>query len=241
MVPQKRTSPRQATTGARLEQLRHEEGLSEEVFAARIGVKRQAYQFWKKGRNLPKGDNLKAIAREFRVTPGWILCLPGEPKHRGVASDLSEPVAEHVRRELMRIGKKHKWPPELLFWATTRRLDGEQFLRDGVQRAADSMLDALAQAQAIAESAEPVIEAAVYGEIAIGYEEDAEARAEARLTARMRRKNVQRIELERQLVRRLGFPGDADASILKASSELRGIAAAHAAKQRKALKRMPGR
>lgn len=56
----------------RLEQVRKEEGLSQDAFAARLGVSRGAYQHYTRGgRDMPSRV-LMALYDEFQVDPFWM-------------------------------------------------------------------------------------------------------------------------------------------------------------------------
>ncbi len=63
------------TSNAILE-LRKWKGLSQEDFAQRLSVTRQAVSRWETGETVPTTDNLKLIAETFDVTVDYLLGLP---------------------------------------------------------------------------------------------------------------------------------------------------------------------
>lgn len=60
--------------------LRHHTRFSQERFAEKLGVSRQAVQRWENGTAFPDIDNLKNIARVFQVSIDWLLDLPDTRK-----------------------------------------------------------------------------------------------------------------------------------------------------------------
>ncbi len=60
------------TTAERLSLLLSRKNLTHAELAEKIGVSRQAVQFWCSGRSEPKGTNLARLAEFFGVAPGWI-------------------------------------------------------------------------------------------------------------------------------------------------------------------------
>lgn len=92
-------------TARRLEEVREEtrdqqgKPLSQEAFAKRARVSRQAYQLWLKGRT-PSGDSLRQIAEQFGVSADWLLGIEGAPKSRlHNAADPSEnALADRIAR-----------------------------------------------------------------------------------------------------------------------------------------------
>ena len=91
------------TTSEKLQKIRRREGLTQEQFAERIGVSRQALSKWESGDALPDAVNLMSISRIFNVSIDRLL---------NDALDLDEPAPEpskpHGERvsEWSKIGKK---------------------------------------------------------------------------------------------------------------------------------------
>lgn len=61
------------TIGARISQLRKEQGLSQEALGEALGVSRQAISKWEADQSTPDVEKLAAISRLFSVSVGWIL------------------------------------------------------------------------------------------------------------------------------------------------------------------------
>src|SRR6186997_1783165 len=74
------------TYGARLREIREAKKLTQDEAARRIGVSELSYGNWERGKQAPTDENLKEIARVFKVDPrelgyrppqGWEL-VPAE-------------------------------------------------------------------------------------------------------------------------------------------------------------------
>ena len=74
--------------GNRLFELRKEARLSQEEFADKIGVSRQAVSKWERGEALPDTDNLITIAKLFKVSLDSLIL--NEIKNEDFAEDLSQ-------------------------------------------------------------------------------------------------------------------------------------------------------
>lgn len=86
---------------ARLQELMG--GRSIRTFAEDIGIKERRVSVWVRGEAAPNAASLKAMCLSQGVTPGWILDMDGEPRHRKQIREpvaLERDVAEHVAREL---------------------------------------------------------------------------------------------------------------------------------------------
>lgn len=57
----------------RLNSLMESTGTKNYQLAKVIGVKEGAIRFWRKGRSIPRGKNLEALAAYFRIHPAWLL------------------------------------------------------------------------------------------------------------------------------------------------------------------------
>lgn len=84
------------TTGSRIRQIRQREGLSQQAFAARLGVTRGAVGNWERNQGI-KADNIRTVSETFDVSFDWIANGRGElgpatasaPAQRAIpASDL---------------------------------------------------------------------------------------------------------------------------------------------------------
>ncbi len=64
--------------GNRLIALRSSAGLSQKMFAERLGVSARAYQNWERGEREIPAVMLSVLYEKFRVDPMWILSGPGE-------------------------------------------------------------------------------------------------------------------------------------------------------------------
>ncbi len=68
----------------KIQHSRKNAGMSQEMFAEKLGVSRQSVSKWETGTAAPDLDNLVAIARLFGVTTDWLLMddapeVPAEP------------------------------------------------------------------------------------------------------------------------------------------------------------------
>lgn len=70
-------------TANRLQQLRKENGYSQEVLAERLGLSRQSVSKWERGESSPEIDNLIALSKIYGLTVDELLDVNGE--NAGVA------------------------------------------------------------------------------------------------------------------------------------------------------------
>lgn len=61
------------TTGDKILKLRKEAGLSQEVFAEKLGVSRQSVSKWESGVSVPETDKILAMSEMFRVSTDYLL------------------------------------------------------------------------------------------------------------------------------------------------------------------------
>lgn len=66
------------TLKERLKILRYEEGLTQEEFAKRIGIKRNSYANYEIGRSSPIDAVIYSICREFNVHENWLRTGKGK-------------------------------------------------------------------------------------------------------------------------------------------------------------------
>ena len=85
------------TTSEKLQKLRRREGLTQEQFAEKIGVSRQALSKWESGDALPDAVNLMSISRIFNVSIDRLL---------NDSLDLDEPAPEPGWKKYQEISKK---------------------------------------------------------------------------------------------------------------------------------------
>lgn len=130
--------PRKLSLAAqRLEELRSEttdsagQPLSQEAFANRFKMSRQAYQFWLKDRT-PNGDSLRLMAETFGVTTDWLLGIEGAPKYANqwrTNATLEEDVGERVKRMVVEhasmLGRAAPWMERF----ETATIDGQAAIR----------------------------------------------------------------------------------------------------------------
>lgn len=84
----------------RLKKLRKELGLTQEEFAARIGVKRAAISNYEIGRNEPIDAVISLICREFNVNEKWLRTGEGEMTVPEDSFDLEEYIKRRGVTEL---------------------------------------------------------------------------------------------------------------------------------------------
>ena len=77
--------------GERLQQLRKEKGISQEILAEQLHVTRQAVSKWETGQSYPDLDNLGALCKLYGVTADYIL------------------YGEDTKTQKKRFHKKAKW------------------------------------------------------------------------------------------------------------------------------------
>lgn len=76
----------------KIQYCRKNSGMSQEIFAEKLGVSRQSVSKWETGTAAPDLDNLVAIARLFSVTTDWLLMddAPEVPAESIIISDRSK-------------------------------------------------------------------------------------------------------------------------------------------------------
>lgn len=70
-------------TANRLQQLRKENGYSQEVLAERLGLSRQSVSKWERGESSPEIDNLIALSKIYGLTVDELLDISGEGANAG--------------------------------------------------------------------------------------------------------------------------------------------------------------
>ncbi len=85
------------TTSEKLQLIRRREGLTQEQFAEKVGVTRQALSKWENGESLPDAVNLLSISRLFGVSIDRLL---------DDGADLDGPAPDSGRKKYQEIGKK---------------------------------------------------------------------------------------------------------------------------------------
>lgn len=89
------------TISDRIRQIRTGAGLSQEEFAARIGISRRSLQTAEAGENTPRESTLRAICTAFDVSRAWLDTGEGDPAaeantvDRRLASWLAMATPEH--------------------------------------------------------------------------------------------------------------------------------------------------
>ena len=63
------------TFSNRLKELRVELNISQQCLAKEIGVTQKAIDFWEKGINEPKASYIIKLAKFFKVSSDYLLCL----------------------------------------------------------------------------------------------------------------------------------------------------------------------
>ena len=63
----------QTTMGSRIEQARHQQGLSSRQLATRIGVKSATIENWERDRSEPRSNKLLMLAGVLNVPVNWLL------------------------------------------------------------------------------------------------------------------------------------------------------------------------
>ncbi len=79
----------------RLKELRKQLGLTQQEFAERLGIKRNAVTNYEVGRNEPADMVISLICREFNVSERWLRTGEGEPF---IKKSRSEEIFEYVER-----------------------------------------------------------------------------------------------------------------------------------------------
>jgi phage repressor protein C with HTH and peptisase S24 domain len=64
--------------GDRIRRVRKELGLTQQEVAKSIGVSPTSMVFWERGETTPKGSNLIALCKKFKVDPQWLQTGKGE-------------------------------------------------------------------------------------------------------------------------------------------------------------------
>ena len=81
------------TVGERIKKVRKEKDLTQQVFADRIGMKRNSIALLESGRNNPSYQTIRSICREFGVREEWLRDGKGSmfislPKNKRLEQDL---------------------------------------------------------------------------------------------------------------------------------------------------------
>ena len=79
--------------GERIKQLRKELGMTQTVFAERIGIRQNSVAVIEMGKNMPSDQTVAFICREFRVNEEWLRTGAGEvfiPSPETVVDKLAE-------------------------------------------------------------------------------------------------------------------------------------------------------
>ena len=79
--------------GERIKQLRKELGMTQAVFAERIGIRQNSVAVIEMGKNMPSDQTVAFICREFRVNEEWLRTGAGEmfiPSPETVVDKLAE-------------------------------------------------------------------------------------------------------------------------------------------------------
>lgn len=79
----------------RLKELRKQLGLTQQEFAERLGIKRNAVTNYEVGRNEPADMVISLICREFNVSERWLRTGEGEPF---IKKSRSDEIFEYVAR-----------------------------------------------------------------------------------------------------------------------------------------------
>ena len=85
--------PDATTFGDRLSGAREEAGMSQEVFAKRLGVKIKTLKAWEDDFSEPRANRLSIMAGMLNVTLRWLLTGEGEGPGDPQADDLSPDVS----------------------------------------------------------------------------------------------------------------------------------------------------
>ena len=98
-------------TANRLQQLRKENGYSQDALAEKLGLSRQAISKWERGESSPDTDNLIALAELYHMTLDQLLggepspLTPPQPSPRqaaAVAQPAEQPKTKEKRHALQR-------------------------------------------------------------------------------------------------------------------------------------------
>ena len=73
------------TLGQRIQELRKQNGLSQEGLGEVLGVSRQAVSKWEGDNGIPELDTLIAMSRLFGVTIGELLGVESGESHSGIS------------------------------------------------------------------------------------------------------------------------------------------------------------
>ena len=79
--------------GERIKQLRKELGMTQAVFAERIGIRQNSVAVIEMGKNMPSDQTVAFICREFRVNEEWLRTGAGEmfiPTPASIVDELAE-------------------------------------------------------------------------------------------------------------------------------------------------------
>lgn len=102
------------TFGEKLQRLRQQAGMSQDVLAEKLGVSRQAVSRWERDETMPETDKVVALAELFGVTTDYLLRPQPEPSRQE-----TPPAGGGSKREgdmLDRLGYLAKTKGYLLGW-----------------------------------------------------------------------------------------------------------------------------
>jgi transcriptional regulator with XRE-family HTH domain len=91
--------------GNRIKQVRG--GLSREDFAAKLSIDKSSIQRYENDENIPKGDVLQKIHKQFNVNINWLLTGQGEPYKKNRVIGLEDPVGLYGKTEQIIAGGKN--------------------------------------------------------------------------------------------------------------------------------------
>ena len=99
----------------KIQYCRKNSGMSQEIFAEKLGVSRQSVSKWETGTAAPDLDNLVAIARLFGITTDWLLMedAPEVPSETLILSE--QPKKNEKKPEFLTEGQWRTSTPPVLF------------------------------------------------------------------------------------------------------------------------------
>ncbi|MDE7400482.1 MAG: helix-turn-helix domain-containing protein, partial [Clostridia bacterium] len=94
--------------GERIYNLRRKSGLSQEEFAIKLGVSRQAVSKWETGQSVPDSEKAAAIGAYFGVSLDWLIngTETAEPAAQPVAEPEKQPAIVPEASEVKSVKKK---------------------------------------------------------------------------------------------------------------------------------------
>lgn len=120
------------TIGARIAQIRKENGLSQEAFGEALGVSRQAISKWESNQSVPEVEKLLMIHKQFQVSVGWLL---GTEENRGNSESMTDEqfhqIDEIVRKYVEAIPKSERHTSSKL-WRLTALVMCAAFLINSI-------------------------------------------------------------------------------------------------------------